>query len=1181
MRLKKIVLVGFKSFAEKTTLHFDAGITCIVGPNGCGKSNISDAFRWVLGEQSAKSLRGHKMPDVIFAGASQRKPLNFAEVSITLTDIQGALPIEYEEITITRRLHRSGESEYFINSNPVRLKDIHSLLFDSGIGRNTFSIFEQGKLDQVINYSPVERRFIFEEAAGIVRFLHRKQEAFKKLDQAELNLSRVNDIHREVEKNIAILHDQAEKAIVYKENQTRFEMLDKASFLLRWENCEKKIAENIEKQSTFQQQLEEALTHLSKQQEQLDHTKSLVQQNEKSWKEINEQQYQLRSTCEIQKNEFKSNEHRLHDNQQKAAKLKRELEDLHLTRQMRQETLKEMQVRRQKVEVDFEEIASKLNHQGSKVKQKEKEVLQLRQELQSKQQEHVKCMQRESALASEVKQLELRIENNQERLEQINRKIQLLTTEMDKSVLLIQEKKTLLQQVSEEVDVHKARMDHFEENLHAMHAEIENTHKEFEAHRKKNLEQQARYQVLLRMREDFEGFSDGSKKLMKESQNPESPLHAILKPLYEFLSPVPEAVEALSAAMRAYAQTLVVETAEQLKKVIAFAENHGILDYSLFCLEHIRKDAKSKKKKNPDLLGQVDQILVEHFLGDIEIWETHEIGLKAITDGLQCEGWTKQGGYIDQKGVFFKIKSNENQLFHRESELAVLEDEIAQQEIHLKNFEQTIHQKQQQKLFIQNERAEVDRQLRRMEMKLVEVNFGLQRSIADQEKYKNEQKQLENDLQECGTLIERQKADLKQKEDAHFAINQELAQMQDKQAFAEKELFSQEQALRIQQQDEKEKSQAHQTILEDKRRLHHQCHMLESKEQEHENQVHRIAEECEELENQKSTLNQLNKQLQESIKANVLRLDEISSQCKAAEEEAERLKLMLVAGEKEKTAKQTASTQIEMQLAHLKAQHEHMVLTANGLTEDLQEKYSLQIEELKALPLPKDRALEQIEKQMRALKQVLHEAGDVNLTAIEELEKHQLRFEFLSQQVADLSHTKQELVQMIAKLDAESRRLLRETFELIRSNFQKNFRILFNGGEADLEFVGGSDNILEAGIEISAKPPGKQMRSISLLSGGEKCLTAVALLFAIFEVKPAPFCILDEIDAPLDDTNIERFVNVVRHFVDRCQFLIITHNKRTMAISDVLFGVSMEEKGVSKLLSLEFSHESDPEAALV
>lgn len=240
MRLKKIVLVGFKSFAEKTALHFDSGVTCIVGPNGCGKSNIADAFRWVLGEQSAKSLRGNKMPDVIFAGASQRKPLNFAEVSITLTDIQGSLPIEYEEITITRRLHRSGESEYFINSNPVRLKDIHSLLFDSGIGRNSFSIFEQGKIDQVINFSPFERRFIFEEAAGIVRFLHRKQETFKKLEQAELNLSRAADIHHEVEKNISILQGQAEKALIYKEHQLRLSVLEKSSFLLRWVLYEKK-----------------------------------------------------------------------------------------------------------------------------------------------------------------------------------------------------------------------------------------------------------------------------------------------------------------------------------------------------------------------------------------------------------------------------------------------------------------------------------------------------------------------------------------------------------------------------------------------------------------------------------------------------------------------------------------------------------------------------------------------------------------------------------------------------------------------------------------------------------------------------------------------------------------------------------------------------------------------------
>ncbi len=1268
MRLKKIVLTGFKSFAEKTVLHFESGITCIVGPNGCGKSNIADAFRWVLGEQSAKSLRGNKMPDVIFAGASQRKSLNFAEVSLTLTDIQGALPLEYEEITITRRLHRSGESEYFINSNPVRLKDIHSLLFDSGIGRNAFSIFEQGKIDQVINYSPVERRFIFEEAAGIVRFLHRKQEAFKRLEQADLNLSRAVDIHLEVAKNIHLLEDQAEKALIYKENQSRLAMLDKTSFLLRWQSCEKKKEALHTQILSQQQQWEGSLESICAKHNQLKETKLAAQKNEKLWKEKNEEFFSKRSSFEIQKNALQSNQQYKQEARQKTGKLKRELEELQLSRQMRQETLKEIRSRRQKLESDFDSAVSTLTHQGSKVKQIEKEVVQLRQEQYARQQELLKCTHQESALASEVKQLELRIENNSERVENLDQKTAQSLEECERLDQLIQEKKSQLQQVSAVVDTHKDRLEQYEMDLQKLNQENEKIGKDYEAARKKSLEKQARCKFLLKMREELEGFSAGSKRLLQESNNEKSSLHGLLKPLYEFFKSGPESAEALSAVLRAYSQTVVAANQEDLKQVLLFAKEHALQDYSLICLEHLSKKSNSpaaipvKKIYEPqngvtegspgegspgrgnaplgkkDLagiagspaaipvkkiyepqngvtegspgegstgrgsapLGKKDlagiagsppkglllkvepNAVADHFLKNVVIWENYEQALHFFSDHMEVpEGWLSDGCYIDQRGVFFNIKVNENQVFLRESELAGLQAELSILETNLEAFEQRIRQLQQRISMIQSERSEVDKQLRREEMKLVEVNFSLQRALGDKEKSKVQLKGYEIESKEILQLIDHQKIDLKEREKRYFAIKQELNWLQEALQQFEQELIRQEQSLRIQQQDEKEKGHAYQQILEDKSRMDHQCHLLESKEQDHDNQVQRIAEAFDELEACQEKLQKESVELQDSINEIEMQLNAIGVECKNLEEASERLKGIIEQIEKEGFELQSTAKQIELQIAHLKSQQENNAAIALGLLDDLQERYEQTIEALAALSLPTDRPLEQIEKQMRALKQDLQAAGDVNLTAIEELDKHRVRHDFLAQQIEDLSRSKQELMQMIAQLDAESRRLLKETFEVVRRNFQKNFGILFNGGEADLQFTNGGENILEAGIEIIAKPPGKQMRSISLLSGGEKCLTAVALLFAIFEVKPAPFCILDEIDAPLDDTNIERFVNVVKHFVDRCQFLIITHNKRTMAIGDVLFGVSMEEKGVSKLISLEFLHESLPEAALV
>jgi chromosome segregation protein len=1180
VRLKKIVLVGFKSFAEKTTLQFESGITCIVGPNGCGKSNIADAFRWVLGEQSAKSLRGNKMPDVIFAGASQRKSLNFAEVSITLTDVQGALPLEYEEITITRKVHRSGESEYFINSNPVRLKDIHSMLFDSGIGRNAFSIFEQGKIDQVINYSPVERRFIFEEAAGIVRFLHRKQEAFKKLEQADLNLSRASDIHHEVVRNIQVLEDQAEKALIYKENQARLAILDKTSFLLRWQSCEKK-KEAFKSQIMIQQgQFENSLELIQVKHRQLVETKQAAQQNGKLWKEKNEEFFNRRSSFEIHKSTLQSNQQRQLEARNKNNKLKRELEELQLAKQMRLETFKEMQARRKKIEMDFEDVASKLTHQGDKVKQKEKEVAQLRQDQYARQQELLKCTHLESALASEVKQLELRIENHAERLENLHQKAEQHKEECERSIESIQEKKAHLEQVSAVVDTHKDRLEQYESDLQKLNRENENIRQEYEISRKKSLEKQARCKFLLKMREELEGFSAGSKKLLQESINEKSPLYSILKPLYEYFKADSEVAEALSAVLRVYSQTLVVETQEHLKQVLEYAKQQALHDYSLICLEHLRRKVAVPSK---GLSLKVDSNEIsDHFLRNVHVWENYEQALHFFSTHLETmEGWLSEGCYIDPRGVFFNLKTNENQVFLRESELTNLQTELSILENSLEQKELKMRQLQQRISQFQSERSEVDKQLRREEMKLVEINFGLQRALADQEKNKVQLKNYEKESQEIVSIIDQHKIDLKEKAHRYFAVKQELDQKKAAIPYFEQELANQEQSLRIQQQDEKEKGHSFQQVLEEKSRLDHQSHLLQIKEQDHDHQVQRITEESYELEIYQENAQKEDAKLQEAMKEIEIQFNLIGAECKELEAESDRLKIVLEQIEKEGFELQTTAKQIELQISHLQSQHEYNTNAALALQDDLLEKYGQSIEALADLALPTDRPVENIEKQMRSLKQDINEAGDVNLAAIEELEKHRVRHDFLTKQIEDLSQSKQELVQMIAQLDAESRRLLKETFEIVRANFQKNFAILFNGGEADLQFTSGSDNILDAGIEIIAKPPGKQMRSISLLSGGEKCLTAVALLFAIFEVKPAPFCILDEIDAPLDDTNIERFVNVVKHFVDRCQFLIITHNKRTMAIGDVLFGVSMEEKGVSKLISLEFSHESMPEAALV
>ncbi len=1179
MRLKKLVITGFKSFAEKTVLNFEKGITCIVGPNGCGKSNISDAFRWVLGEQSAKSLRGHKMPDVIFAGASKRQCLNFAEVSLTLTDVQDALPVDYEEVTITRKLHRSGESEYFLNSNPVRLKDIHSLLLDSGIGKNAFSIFEQGKIDQIINYSPVDRRFIFEEAAGIVRFLVRKQEALKRLEQADLNLSRVQDIHLEVEKNILILQKQAEKAAQFKESQFRLESLEKTALVVRWQS-------NRQKKESFEQTLKDLqvkwqeCTHSSLAvQEKARVIKKSMEENERKRHLHQSEFFKFQSSMDIQKNDLKNTQLRIDECQLLSSKLKRELEEIGLAQQTRAINLVELRKNFQKIEGELAQFELQLNDQEGKLKDQEKEVFQLRQDVQLKNQTLLKLIEQENICTNELKQLEFWIESDSARLQQVKIKSEETAIDLTLFQKVSEEKKHHLQQIADVIDVYKDRLDQFVTDLSQFNQQIEGKKKEFENLRKKNFETKARHKVLLKMQEDFEGFSIGSKKLMQASLDPQSHLYLKLQPLYEFFKPEPEHAEALSAILRVYAQTLVVETKIDLEMILNFAQEAGIHDFSLLCRQLIEENSSTVSlQSNPFISEKNSNSLTTHFLQEVQAWQDFSA---ALNSQPRQEGWIN-GGYFDQRGVYFQIKLNENQVFMRESELTQLIEEIEQQEESIQKLENEINHLQQKKSLMQNERIEVDSQLRREEMKLVEINFGLQRALADHEKGKLQLVNYEKELEELQTKIHTHTDLLKSSKENFGQINQKVTQIKQHLIVVQEELQRQEQNLTIQQQDEKNKGQLYQKMLADKNRLAHECHLIESKEQDYECHVDRITNELSDTTEKQLSLKETIVSLQESLQKNEKEMHTMQMTGNELNEENHSLKCSLSEFVDEMRGLEETTKKLEMQMTNLNVQLEHVSQLLDVFQSESTDKYALEIDELVAIVQEFIKPLEQIEKQIRQIKQILNEAGDVNLMAIEELEKHRVRYDFLSQQMADLSHTKQELLQIIAQLNEESHRLFRETFNLVRSNFQKNFAILFNGGEADLQFTEGAENILEAGIEIIAKPPGKQMRSISLLSGGEKCLTAVALLFAIFEVKASPFCILDEIDAPLDDSNIDRFVNVVRHFAaDRCQFLIITHNKRTMAISDRIFGVSMEEKGVSKLLSLEFSHELEPEVALV
>lgn len=1158
MRLKKFEIFGFKSFADKTILNFNPGITGIVGPNGCGKSNISDAFRWVLGEQSAKSMRGCKMPDVIFAGTATRKPLNFAEVTLTLGDINGALPTQYDEISVTRRLHRNGESEYFINRQLVRLKDVHSLFLDSGMGKDAYSIFEQGKIDQVINLTPLERRYIFEEAAGILRFLQRKREALRKLELSDQNISRVKDIHLEVEKQIVVLEKQAEKAKVFKENKVKLEVLEKTVFYAKWDNLHKRSTDSSKKEGELKKGIHELNLQLEKLQYNLQEAKDHLREGETAYRARNEEVYKTRSEKEIKSREKLSSQERIKEAIAKEKKWQQELEEMYLKRKKRETECQQAQKQQKSFEAEMHAQEAALKAIREKVHGMEGEVSKLREKQQGYQKELMQLVQSESQTESEFKQNTIRLESNQERKTQMLERKQRLSGQQEDISKAIQEKRASLQEISNGIDEQKNVFNSLETKLNETQKSIQEIQSALDQLHKEHAESLARQKILLKMRDEMEGFTVGSKKLLQTF--PEK-----VKGLYEFITPQPGYEDSIAAVMRPYAHTLVVNTEEDLKQILTYARQNKLKDFSIFCLAHAEEKGLGTlmKKVSP-------HAIVNHFLNGIEVIKDVDQALEIIQSGQKGAFWMEEGGVLDKQKVLFFTTQGENNVFVREAELKTLSKRIQEDEAKKTKLENKFKELGNLRSKLQQERVEMDKAIRKMEMSLVEVNFALQRYKGDQEKLKNESQHIEKELTSIQEACEKLTELLKSLQNRLNLAKSEVVEKQRLSSSTSGDLERQLGALKQEQRILQEKEAHYHRIADENRKALHALHVIEVKDLESLQQEKRLEEEIQASRELQSHIKVKTGEYEKLLQQVEKLLVEVTSSCLEMEKEVARRKGIIegINGQIQETGGRLKK--LEGDLYQTGIQSAQIESSRQALEEELLERYHLSIEDLCKAGLSIDKPLEQAEKGVRALRAEIEAAGDINMTSIEEFETHKSRYEFLNQQIEDMTVSKKELIQIIQELDTESRKVFQETFEKVRANFQKNFKILFNGGEADLQFT-ETEDVLEAGIEIIARPPGKQMRSINLLSGGEKCLTAMALLFAIFEVKPAPYCILDEIDAPLDDTNVDRFVNVVKQFIDRCQFIIITHNKRTMSIADLLFGVSMEEKGVSKILSIEFA----------
>lgn len=1181
MKLKKVKFYGFKSFADRTELDFGHGITAIVGPNGCGKSNISDGFRWVLGEQSAKSMRGGRMPDVIFAGTTSRKPMNIAEVTITLTDVSGVMATDNDELAVTRRLHRSGESEYFINKQQVRLKDLHELFLDSGIGKNAFSIFEQGKIDQVINYSPLERRYIFEEAAGILRFLQRKKDALKKLELADQNTNRVKDIHKEVEKQIISLAEQAEKAREFKQNRERLEVCEKSFLVGKWDVIQRRKAEvnkKLEEQHEGEKQLTAALETLK---ETFIKTKAALAETEQNHRKTREALFEKKSQKEIQSREKSSQQERMKEALLKEKKWSGELEELLKKRELRQTEFANARAQLSGATIALQSAEEALAIQKNKKQTVESSIANLRHEQALAQQSLLTLSRTEQQLQSELKQDQVRLENSHEKLgtiEQNRQRQKMLLEELQKQLA---EKRAQADELTKEINGEQSSLKKLEEALFELNDKIKSLNAEEVQQTKLLTEFRARHKLLLKLREEMEGFSSASKKLLQASKNPQSTIYNKLKGLYEAILPKKGSENALAASLAHYDHTLVVETVEDLKMVLRYAKENKLQEYSLVCLEILSKPNGTGNKFLHNHVKGASALVSHVVISDETLESVNWNGLKSTENSNgDNDIWFAEGALLDRSKVLFVSQQGEKNVFMREAEIQELASKIENQETRLVEIQKAVKGSIEKRDAVTAQKLELDKSTRRLEMKLVEHNYALQRLNTDFTKVSGDDVRLEVETKALQTTIESLKLKIEEHQQNVEAAKVKTIAVQQQLKTLEANIKNVSEGYVTDQNSYEKAQEAHQNAIKEHGKITHHLKILELQETEASREQHRLNEELGVIRTFQSESTVRTVEYEKILAEVELVLQQVEAECKKLEAEVQLKSKSIETNEIKIRELETKLKAKEKEIYQSGVQSEQQEEASTSVAAELKERFELEVEAARELGFFAVKPVEELEKEIRALRQEIQQAGDINMTSIDECEKHKERYNILKDQIDDLTGSREELLTIISSLDNESRKVFSETFNKIRENFKKNFQLLFTGGEADLELIDSKD-VLEAGIEITAKPPGKQMRSIQLLSGGEKCLTAMALLFAIFEVKPSPFCILDEIDAPLDDSNVERFVRMLQQFLDKCQFVVITHNKRTMAIADRLFGVSMEERGVSKLLSIQFSEEHAPQPAVV
>lgn len=1188
MYLRKLEVFGFKSFAERTVFDFQPGMTAIVGPNGCGKSNVSDSIRWVLGEQSAKTLRGSNMQDIIFNGTDTKKPVGFCEVSLTLAETDSILPIEYNEVTVTRRLYRTGESEYALNKSPCRLRDIQELFRGTGVGSNPYSMIAQGNIDMILSSKPEDRRFVFEEAAGITRFKAQKKEALRKLDNTESNLVRVSDIIREVKKQIGVIQRQANKAQRYKERKDELKSLEcqhyqKQYLDLNTEMDEKKIQiENANQAKQQSQQnvhdFEIAVSELRLELEEL--SQALAQKNAQQVI-LNNDEDRLLSESLIHKERLEETKLKTEQWSEETRLIDQKLKDIESQKQNINEeltqVLEEVQQMTQTVSLKQDQFTQMLN-----------EIHQIQEDLKQHKSQIAGSLSEETEVKNELMQLEVDGKALAQEKERIEKELE------ESASWLVQEKEdldALIRVLSEEENQLNEKEKKFidqRETLVQVRTQLESLDREIAQKSASFSEKKSRLDVLQDMKSRFEGYYQGVKLVLQESQR-ENGLKGICGAVADLLHVPREYEIAIEVALGARVQNIVAETAEDVKRAIFFLKESNGGQATFLPLDLLRSGEiyqLPERWSNSGVIGNACDFvefdpkyykIFKTLLGNTILVRDMDSALEvARNDGVHCQLVTLEGDAINSRGAITG-GSNKNKVrgfISREGQIEELKQSVSSFEGEMNAFLDKRNEKVRHREELELEVHELQSQLNHERVAVatkqnekVKMESALQKSEEDRQLFDIELSSVSEKLNST-----QQRADqIRQQLDSAVQLNLNL---QSNMTSGEKDLLDRNAAKDVVQEELTQLKISLAQIQEKEKTFELRQQQLEQTKQDLERTLVQHRQEIDEAVKRGEEAAKVILKLEGDLDSLHERKEGFGSELEVASKQRQEAADRIHEKESELAQARSSLTESQEKVHRLQITLTEEKLHIDNLVAKAAEEYHVDLT-ANEIEIPEEINWDELAEKVLQLRSRIESMGPVNLIAIEELEEAEERHQFLEKQHNDLIDSKKQLLDAIDKINTTMTEKFVETFEQVRENFKETFTKLFNGGKGDILIMEDNPDVLEAGIDIVARPPGKKLTSVSLMSGGERALTAVALLFALFKVKPSPFCVLDEIDAPLDESNIKRFVDMVKEYLVLSQFIVVTHNKRTISASDAMYGITMEESGVSKVVSVKFAQKDE------